>query len=266
MKIVSGCKPIVSLTVAVALYALAACQPEMPPSARFYYPVEELGQGLAYVYEGVGDAPAPTHYWYYRSVQTPDSTMLVSTFYDAGFQPRQLLNERIVAQGSLLRDLRLYLPTDSTSVITEAQVLQPALFSFEPPDTDRVLVSVVTFADRSGEPPVGGDAEKGGFRQNPSRATYTLTRNRRFRTDTTYVFEGQSLPAQLWSVRELTEQDSVGTLAIESAAIEIYAAGIGLVYRERRFANGTGEAHRLRERLPMDSLSARFRKTLRNDG
>ncbi len=249
MRVGPGCKHTVSLAGGLAAVCLLACRTSDAPSARFYFPVEDLGQGRAYVYEGVGDAPAPTHYWYFRSVQTPDSTMLVSTYYDAAFQPRQLLNERIVAQGSLLRDLRLYFPTDSASAVTQARVLQPALFSFEAPDPDRLLINVVEF-------------EGGGFRQNPPRATYTLTRNRRYRHDTTYVFDGQTLAAQLWTVRELTEQDSVGTLAIESAAVEIYAEGVGLVYRERRFASGQGEAHRLREILPMDSLSARFRKTL----
>lgn len=252
MEIARGCKHYVT----VAALCLGACQTGAEPSARFYFPVEELGQGLAYVYEGVGEAPAPTHYWYYRSLQTPDSTMLVSTYYDADFQPRQLLNERIVREGSLLRDLRLYLPTDTASDITEARVLQPAMFSFQAPDTDRLLVSVVEFEEG------GFVGAEGGLRQNPPRPTYTITRNRRYRADTTYAFDGRTLPAQLWTVRELTEQDSAGTLAIESAAVEIYAEGIGLVYRERRFANGTGEAHRLTEVLPMDSLAARFRKTL----
>ncbi len=267
MKIAPGCKYIVSLA-AVWLPAggIVGCGSADAPSGRYYYPIAELHQGLAYVYEGVGDAPAPTHYWYFRSVQTPDSTMLVSTYYDADFQPRQLLNERIVGLGSLLRDLRLYLPTAAESTVTEAEILQPALFSFEPPDTDRLLVSAVRFTEpsspSSNQPARGGSDSLEGFRQNPPRATYTLTRNRTYRSDTSYVFGGRTLPAQLWTVRELTEQDSVGTLAIESAAIEIYAEGIGLVYRERRFANGRGEAHRLRERLPMDSLVARFGKSL----
>ena len=57
-------------------------------------------------------------------------------------------------------------------------------------------------------------------------------------------------------MRELTEQDSVGVLAVESRALEIYAEGVGLVYRERRFDNGEGEAYRLARRMPMDSLDA----------
>lgn len=246
-----GCKVFVTALVTL----VAACDSAEAPSERFYFPVAELSQGLAYVYEGTGEQPGPTHYWYYRSVETMDSAVLVSTFYDAALEPRQLMRERIVRSGSLLRDLRLYLPTDSGSVVTAAEILQPAMFSFDPPDTSRLLISVVRFTEPTGGHPVDS------FRQNPPRASYTITRNRRYRRDTTYAFAGQTLPAQLWTVRELTEQDSVGTLAIESAAVEIYAEGIGLVYRERRFANGTGEAHRLTERVPMDSLAARFART-----
>lgn len=241
-----------------------ACAKTDRDAPHYYYPVEALTGGLVYGYAPVEPLGGAPHYWYHRGVETADSTMLVSTYYAADFEPRQLVRERIVREGSLLRDLRLYFPTASgESQTVRAEVLQPALFSFGAPDADRLLVSSVAFS----EPAAGGTegaAADGvtGFgeseNQDPrSRPRYTLTRNRSYVSDTLYVLDGATVDAQLWHVRELTEQDSAGVLTIESRAIEIYARDIGLVYRERRFANGEGEGYRLAERITMDSLNAR---------
>jgi len=211
------------------------------PNADYYYPVEDLADGMVYAYESVGPLPQPPHYWFYRSIETLDSIVLTSTYYSADFEPRQFVNERIVQSGSIMRDLRLFTPTEGASDAVIANVLAPALFSFEPPDSERILVNTVS------------------FRQNPtqdSSALYTLTRNRQFVQDTMFTLSGKPIPSQLWSVRELTEQDSLGVLALESRAIEIYAQGIGMVYRERVFSDGSQEAYRLSGRFSMDSLTA----------
>ena len=71
--------------------------------------------------------------------------MLTSTFYSADFEQRQFVNERIVESGSLMRDLRLFTPTSAASEAVIAKVLAPALFSFEAPDTSRILVNAVSF-------------------------------------------------------------------------------------------------------------------------
>ena len=250
--------PVPTLLALLSVALCAACAKTGNDAPRYYYPVEALTQGLVYGYAPVPPLGGRAHYWYFRSVETPDSAMLVSTYYDAAFEPRQLVRERIVSQGSLLRDLRLYFPTASgESVAVQADVLQPALFSFEAPDPARVLISAVTLR----EPREGGDVA--GFSDSETEtARYTVTKNRRYLRDTSYVLDGTPVPAQLWHVRELTEQDSAGVLAIEATAVEIYAEDIGLVYRERRFGNGEGEAYRLSERITMDSLNSRAESVL----
>ena len=211
------------------------------PSARYYYPIDELEDGLVYAYEGSIDGGFAPYYWFYRSVETPDSTVLTGTYYSYEFEPLQFTNERIVADGSLRRALRLYSPTDSISTQTVATVLEPALFSFLEPDPDRLLVSAVRFSsgpDSSGNP----------------GAIYTITHNRHYLKDTSITLFGKTYAAQAWEVRELIEQDSVGVLSVENQALEIYAEGVGLAYRERIFSNGTLEAYRLTGRFSMDSL------------
>lgn len=211
------------------------------PNADYYYPIDELADGMVYSYESAGPLPQAPHYWFYRSVETLDSLVLTSTYYSFDFQPRQFVNERIVSSGSIMRDLRLYTPTEGASKTVIAEVLAPALFSFEAPDTGRILVNTVSFRQNS---------------EQDSSALYTLTRNRKYVKDTMFNLSGKPLDAQLWSVRELTEQDSLGVLAIESQAVEIYAKDIGLVYRERMYSDGSQEAYRLAGRFSMDSLTA----------
>ena len=98
-----------------------------------------------YAYQPVAPLGGEVHYWYYRTVETPDSTVLVSTRYDEALEPRQLVRERIVSQGeSPARPCVFFsrLPPERAPRHRPPS-LQPALFSFETPDPDRVLVSAV---------------------------------------------------------------------------------------------------------------------------
>ena len=224
------------------LVAWAACTGH-GPNVNYYYPLDDLADGRVYAYRpapGSDSASFPGYYWFHRAVETPDSLVLTSTRYDEAGQPRQYVAERIVDGGALMRDLRLFVPTDSASVVTQAEVLEPAVFSFLVPLPGRVLVSAVR------------------LRQNDSAAVYTITRNRHYARDTSVVVDGQTLPAQVWAVRELIEQDSAGTLSLETHGIEVYAEGVGLAYRRRDLGDGTVEAHVLTERFAMEVLEQRF--------
>ena len=254
MSFLYRCTP-AALALAAAVIFCPACS-QRGANADFYYPIDDLEDGLVYAYESVDSPPLAPYAWYFRSVVTPDSTVLASTRYDHYYEPRQFANERIVASGSLLRDLRVFTPTDSASTEVQAEILSPALFSFEPPEASRVLINSV----RLQLPQVveEGQADSLGFRQNPPPPdTYTLTRNRSYLRDTTWTGLGQTHDAQLWRVLELTEQDRDGTLGIETETLEVYAEDIGLVYTERRYSNGARERYQLAERFVMDTLVAR---------
>ena len=248
MSLNDGC------AAALILALACGCGPDLGPGADYYFPAAELTGGLVYAYEGAGPTPAPPHYWYYRGVAAGDSLVLAATYYDHDFEPRQFVRERLAAAGALQRELRLFTPTDSASLQVSAEVLAPALFSFLAPEPERVLVNAVRFADVP-EAPAGTSAvlPEGA----PAAPTYTVTRNRSYLRDTLVAALGAPRRAQLWLVRERSEQDSAGVLAIDSRAVELYAEGVGLVYRERVFPDGTVEVHRLRERFPMDTLEAR---------
>ncbi len=228
--------------VSFAALCLAACA-KTGPEAAYYYPVEALETGSVYAYRSVNDSLGDAYYWYYRSYERDDSTLLTGQFYDTSFEPRQFVAERIVPSGALLRELRLFPDGDSADLQIKATILQPAVYSFAEADTGAVLVNAVSWEQRSR---VAGGA--------PTR--YTLTRNRRFSGSGTFEVDGEALPTRIYTVRELIEQDSAGVLSLESRGEEHYARGVGLVYRSQTYSDGSVRAYTLRARFPMDSLIA----------
>ena len=233
---------------------LGACS-RLGPSARYYYPAEDLLDGLVYAYavDAAATAELEPHYWYFRGVATPDSLVLASTYYDAGYEPRQYVGERIVPSGSLQRDLRLFEPgpLGQPSRETRAEVLAPALFSFAEPDTARVLVNVVRFRENA------APTDTASVAPGTEATVYTLTRNRRYLRDTTLEVLGRRRDAQVWEVRELIERDENGVLALRTTSREVYAEDLGLAYRARRLPDGSVEAYRLAETFPMEELVRR---------
>ncbi|MFQ5447587.1 MAG: hypothetical protein ACE5FF_11705, partial [Saprospiraceae bacterium] len=84
----------------------------------------------------------------------------------------------------------------------------------------------------------------------------TLIRNRQFDGDTTFVFNGKTLPAIKFNVRELVDNDQEGHLELEYPAMEIYAKGIGLVY----FRKDIDEKWQMEYQLAATYTMAEFEK------
>ncbi|MEL7221017.1 MAG: hypothetical protein AAGJ93_06840, partial [Bacteroidota bacterium] len=76
------------------------------------------------------------------------------------------------------------------------------------------------------------------------------------------VFEEQSYPAVCFNVLGSVDQrDSIiGDIEPQFSGKEIYAKGLGLVYYERNYGEGTGGfQHQLVDRYPMQELEAQAR-------
>jgi len=238
------------LAFALFLTFLTACTNDGERNIKaYYYPLEKmLNQGIVYEYEGLhADSVAP-YFWYYQTVQLPDSPMvLVGTYYDANFQQRQLVREEVVGNGMLLQDMRLFL-TDKSGRQEQvvAEILAPNVFPFEVSDSSGIFLYKVQWDDP--------------FQPN---STTTLIRNRRYLGDTSYVFQGQSLPAVRLGVREIVENEQDGFLEIELEGEEWYAQNLGLVYTNREAVeNPFRQEYALRDTFDMKRLENRFREQL----
>ena len=74
----------------------------------YYYPVNELEDGLIYVYENE-ILNNQSEYWLHKTVYDESGNQyLVSTQYNILFDQNQLIREWIVADGSLVNDYRFF--------------------------------------------------------------------------------------------------------------------------------------------------------------
>lgn len=236
-------------TIIAVCGLLSACSP-YKPNAQFYFPVHLLQKPTVYQYESVGATSFPTYYWHYQTIKKDDSTFLIGTQYNEQFESVQFIRERIVKSGSLLRSLDLHhLNSDSLTEITSTNVLYPAVFSFENPDTSKVLVSAFKWIDKTSN--------------SEFQTTYRITRNRTYVKDTLIEIMGKKRQSQVWSVKERIEQTENGTLSLDFNKREIYSQNLGLTHVKRTLSNGIQEAFQLIDTFGMKELETRHQQSIR---
>lgn len=231
-----------------AVLLLAGCQEPRDISA-FYFPLDSLADGKVYEYEVWQDSLRTTSYWYYKSIPDINPPMLLGMSYDATFTPEQLVREERLENGMLLAEFYAY-ETDSVNhrqIDLPGEIEHGNVFSFELRQPPGILLSTIR------------------WQSSLDSSVYSLTRNRQYARDTTIQFDGTSRPAIVMDVRELVDHDKEGHWTKEYAATEIYAQGIGLVHITKRFDKGLSLSYRLADIYPMDTLEARFRRSIGNN-
>lgn len=216
----------------------------LQPLKKFYFPFDELSDGS--VYEYVDDSMGvAVDYWLYKTVKDEaGDRFLIATGYDAFFEQRYFSREWIVANGTILKDYLFMQPDSATkkSVVRPAKIEENIIFPFNPvKDTSLAYRFRIKFS------------------LLPDTAmSYDLVRNRKFDKYLDYEFEGKKLSAVQFSADEYIEaKDSIngGHWNINSKMIEIYAEGIGLVYKEK-----TGKGANFKNRLKRRMTPAEFEK------
>lgn len=216
----------------------------------YYFPVRELinVNGQVYAYENIGTLPAPEReYWYYLGVDQDTALHLSITRYGPDFTPEQQSREEICNDGVRLRELAM-LPADSNGIAqpVAAEVLYAYAFPFYLRDNDPTAYG---YRLRLSSPEVAG-------------ATNYVTLDRRYRGDTTFLFQGETYDAIIFDLEgEVSLRDSVeGDISPTFQGYEIYAKGLGRVAYWRELAKGASMGGRLVERLPMEEFIGRVRR------
>lgn len=210
---------------------------------NYYFPLKALQDGQVYEYQPQGNTPTGPAYWYYRSIIQEGSVHLTATYYEQDLLPLQFSNELMTSSGMVLEDLFLY-ETDSLSgdqTQTTVQVEVDDVFPFRVRKEGGVYLYHVRWDDPN------------------EQGTFSLIKNRRYLRDTTFVFEKQSYPAQLFELRELISHDQEGVWEQEYQGQEIYAKGLGLVYYSKKVTEALELSYRLAKRYPMTVLEEKFR-------
>jgi hypothetical protein len=210
---------------------------------KFYFPLDELSEdGLVYEYaeDSVG---LKMDYWLYKSVKDEaGDRFLIGTNYDATFEQKQFSREWIVSNGTILKDY-LFFQFDSISKkssVRAAKIEESVVFPFSPTqDSDKVYRFRLKYS-------VLPD----------TNVIYDLVRNRKFDKFTEYEFEGKKIPAVQFICQEFydaTNYKEGGTWTAKSTIKEIYAKGLGLVYKERK-GEAPNYVSRLKRRISPDDF------------
>jgi hypothetical protein len=191
----------------------------------YYFPVESLDQGKVYAYESTQNGVTKPEYWYYHSVKRDSGLFLQSTYYDEQGVTVQAVREKIVANGSLVRDYFLMQPDSAGTGATEvrARIESGSIFPFQVHDSTGVFLFSLNF-----HPP------------NDPKATVYVIRNRRFLGDAPdYEFKGKKYPCIRFGIREAIGNEKEGASEVEGVGEEWYAKGLGLVYYRKVFGAGS---------------------------
>jgi hypothetical protein len=229
-----------------SLAALYSCRNDGTREIRsFYFPLNKLTEGMVYEYRA-SDALTPA-YWYYRSFVETEKKYLTGTYYEQELEPLQMTRELMVSNGILLDELRIFKPEDATPPSqTVVEVAHGNVFPFKVRDSLGVFLYKISWKDEEGQ-------------------QITLTRNRRFMGDTSFVFNGITYPCVLFKLLESVELDHPTQGYFEQALVgrEGYAKGLGLVFYEKAPKGRQPQTYRLFDRYPMSELESKARRRIK---
>lgn len=229
----------------LAVGCLFACN-DAPTLETYYYPVDDLAEGLVYEYRSpVQDSVQhPPYYWYYRKVTGEDGTeALVGVFYNHELEIEQIVRERVVSNGIKTDDVRLYEYDDEgIRYDIQAEIKDGTAFLFEA-DESKVLPYILKWRSKT----------------DPDASTI-LTRRRAFRGFTSCHFKEKKYDCAIFNIGDKIEadHDTEGGQVLEWTAIEHYAKGIGLVYSKKTIPQVGEIEYKLVARYPMTELEKKF--------
>ena len=254
------------LSLSFLLLSLWGCNTDGTKDiSQYYFPVEDLQEGLIYEYRAVNMDSLTPKYWYYRSVIDQDGAFLKGTYYEQDFAPRQYVSEEIVSNGVIQDTLYLFeydfseadigaLPADqrenflifspdSSSLLARVnvEILSGTLFPYEVREAGGVFLYKVKWRP-AGQP----------------QTEITLGKTRRYLGDTTFTFQGKAYDCVRFGVVELFQQDEEGVLEQEYGGIEWYARGLGLVYFKKEITDDFIIEYQLEDRYTKEQLEEKL--------
>lgn len=165
-------------------FTLSACvlENKQRDIRGYYFPMEKLDGGEVYVYESAGNMGTDSVYWYHRSFLKGEQKIFSSTFYENYMVPLQQVQEEVVRNGLLLKDLYIYDLPDATKGYkqqrTEVEIVAGNSFPFVVKDRFGIFLYHIK------------------WKSNDSDSTiYSVIKNRIFMGDTTFYLKKQEIPA-----------------------------------------------------------------------
>jgi len=229
------------------LLLLACADPAHRNIKAYYFPVDDLKQGMVYEYETTQNGTKQPEYWYYKTLVRDTGIFLTATNYDHQFAIVQIRSEKIVGNGSVAKDFFLYEPDTASRKMVQikAQITAADLFPFVVSDSLGVFLFKLNYHPG-----------------NDTASTNYVIRNRRYMGDAPdFNWEGKSYPCIRMGIREVVGNEREGAWEAEGVGEEWYAKGLGLVYYKKTFNKGQLVLESsLKARFPMSELEKRAKQ------
>lgn len=232
------------------LLFLFSCQKSLkdPGFLKYYYPLEDLREGLVYEYHPVNNDSLPVNYWYFRVHTVDGSDFLTGNNYDANFEVQQFVREKVEWEGVELVDFILYrtLPDGKQEKI-DVEIVKNEIF----PSYTLDSLKNYTMKLKWDLP-----KEEGTF--------MTIEREKKYYAKSEYPFDGKNLECVVFELKEHIEHfiEDDGYLEPEYPGIEIYAKGIGLVYYKKVLGVGVEVEYKLERKYSMEEFEKLYDKSL----
>jgi hypothetical protein len=213
----------------------------------YYFPMEKLDSGEVYVYASAGNTGTDSVYWYHRSFLKGEEKIFSSTFYENYMVPLQHVQEEVVQNGLLLKDLYIYDLPDATNGYkqqrTEVKVVAGNSFPFVVKDRFGIFLYHIQWTSNDSDSTI-----------------YSVIKNRMFMGDTTFTLNKREIPAIFFKVKEKIEMENEGVTGQLFEGTEIYGKGIGLVYYEKKVSKEVIMAYRFVRGMNMKELEKKWEK------
>jgi hypothetical protein len=161
--------------------------------------------------------------------------------------PIQHVQEEVVQNGLLLKDLYIYDLPDATKGYkqqsTEVKIVAGNSFPFVVKDRFGIFLYHIQWKSNDGDSTI-----------------YSVIKNRMFMGDTTFVLNKREIPAIFFMVKEKIEMENEGVTGQLFEGMEIYAKGIGLVYYEKKVSKEAIMAYRFVRGTNMKELEKKWEK------
>jgi hypothetical protein len=232
---------LLGLSILIVLMFSQCSKPQGPEFEDYYFPLEQVEEGLIYKYEMSG--PMAAEYWYLKSFEEEDSIILTLTVYDAQQRQQQLSRERKYPSGWVQRNLFFYTYDSMGMERIEAEIIQDDLYPFHVKDSLDVTLYAATW-------PTEVDGEK---------VTNKLFRNRRWVGKDTLSIMGRRIPSLVFRVYDWIEDERKGTLRIKMESNEYYGLNWGLVKKEQYIDGELFRSFHLADTINMETFEAMYK-------
>lgn len=203
-----------SLAFAILSLGIISCQINLDQTKwkEYYFPTDEMEDGLVYIYEVVSQDSIYEDIWFYKSILEDTASYFTAQQYDQDFNVTRFQLYRLTDWGAELeRDIAYTTDSMGLAVPHESEVLEVQSFKFGDDKVKASFLSAIRYENIE---------DSGTFLQRSTRE---------YLRDTSFMYNDKVYPAILIGVKESTEYDKSERSDV-THTVEMYAQDFGLVH------------------------------------